>query len=122
KGLRNELLKYLNGRVVVALHNSTNGRYSLASYQAGGQFARDAAEVHAEPGQDPDNFFLVTSQRLFTVIKSEGFNVVLQSRAVSDDGSLSVWAARKGVVYINVEAENGHQTTQVRMLESLLNP
>src|SRR5690606_26443427 len=34
KGLRNELLKHLDGRVVVALHNNTNGSYSLASYQA----------------------------------------------------------------------------------------
>lgn len=38
---------------------------------------------------------------------------------VTDDGSLSVRAARNGLPYVNVEAQHGHREQQVRMLEAL---
>jgi hypothetical protein len=106
--------------VVVTLHNNTPDRYSALSYAPGGEYARDAEAVHLEDGADPDDFFFVTDRAHYETLAAEGFNVVLQDNArVTDDGSLSVWAAREGVPYVNVEAEHGHLEEQVRMLEAL---
>lgn len=123
KAFAAEIIKRLEGsRAIVALHNNTNGSYSIRQYQGRGPLAADAAEVHVVEAQDPDDFFFVTSRRLFAVIKAGGFNVALQSASVSDDGSLSVYSARHGIMYVNVEAENGHQAAQTKMLDALLAP
>ncbi len=45
---------------------------------------------------------------------------MLQDNArATDDGSLSVWAARRGVPYVNVEARHGDRQGRTRMLEAL---
>ena len=120
KRLAGEVVSRLGRRVIVALHNNTDGRYSVLSYQPGGQYARDARSVYVNPSRDPDDFFFVTSKRLFDALKQAGHNVVLQSQGVTDDGSLSVYAARKGIPYVNVEAQNGHLPQQIEMLRILL--
>lgn len=105
---------------VVTLHNNTPDAYSARSYAPGGEYARDAEAVHLQEGADPDDFFFITERAFFDVLAAEGFNVVLQDNArVTDDGSLSVWAAREGLPYVNVEAEHGHRDAQLRMLEAL---
>src|SRR5690606_38163161 len=99
---------YAPEAVVVTLHNNTPDHYSARSYAEGGEYERDAEAVHLEPGVDPDDFFFVTERALFDILAAEGFNVVLQdNRRVTDDGSLSVWAARVGLPYVNGEAEPG---------------
>ena len=104
----------------IALHNNTEGEYSAASYAPGGDLAQDAAAVHLPPGADPDDFFFVTEGWLYDALVEEGFPVVLQDNvAVTDDGSLSVRAARNGLPYVNVEAQHGHREQQIRMLEAL---
>jgi hypothetical protein len=45
--------------------------------------------------------------------------VVLQHHRPQDDGSLSVYAAKKKIPYINIEALHGHLDEQIRMLETL---
>jgi hypothetical protein len=100
-------------RTVVTLHNNTDERYSARSYAPGAEYAADAAAVYLHPGADPDDFFFVTERPLF--------NVVLQDNArVTDDGSLSVLAARRGQRYVNVEAQHGHRREQERMIHALL--
>jgi len=107
-------------RAVVTLHNNTDGAYSAASYAAGGDLAGDAADVHLTAGADPDDFFFVTTRELFDALARRGFTVVLQdNERVTDDGSLSVWAGRRGLPYVNVEAQHGHLERQVEMLEVL---
>lgn len=104
----------------VALHNNTDGEYSAASYLPEGDLAEDAAAVHLPLEADPDDFFFVTEPGLYTALSTQGFAVVLQDNArVTDDGSLSVWAARQGLPYVNVEAEHGHRERQREMLEAL---
>lgn len=106
--------------VVVTLHNNTPDNYSALSYTDGGVYAQDAEAVHLAPGADPDDFFFVTDRALFDRLAAAGFNAVLQDNArVTDDGSLSVWAAQQGLPYVNVEAEHGHLDAQLRMLEAL---
>jgi len=59
------------------------------------------------PAADPDDFNFVTDDRFFRAFKVQGFNDILQDNRIRrDDGSLSVFSGRKGIPYINVEAQN----------------
>ena len=105
---------------IITLHNNTVGEYSAANYLPGSDLAGDAIAVHLPPGADPDDFFFVTDPALYTGLAAEGFTVVLQDNAqVTDDGSLSVWASRQNIPYVNIEAEHGHRERQIAMLEAL---
>lgn len=107
--------------VVVTLHNNTEANYSARSYEPGAEYAADAAAVTVHDGTDPDDFFFVTDRVLYDLLVGRGFNAVLQDNAAAtDDGSLSVWAAREGVPYVNVEAQHGHTVEQARMIEALV--
>jgi hypothetical protein len=45
------------------------------------------------------------------------YHIVLQDNTnVTDDGSLSVFCARGGIDYVNVEAEHGHLVRQLKMM------
>jgi hypothetical protein len=107
--------------LVITLHNNTEGDYSAASYMMGGGLARSAAAVHLPTGADPDDFFFVTDPGLFHALVLEGFPVVLQDNLqVTDDGSLSVWAGRRGIPYVNIEAQHGNRERQTQMLDALV--
>ena len=108
-------------QTVVTLHNNTEANYSARSYLPGAEYASDAEAVHLAPGEDTDDFFFVTDRPLYDALARAGFNVVLQNNAtVTDDGSLSVLAARRGQRYVNVEAQHGHTAQQRRMVEALV--
>lgn len=110
-----------DAQTVVTLHNNTEANYSARSYLPGAEYAADAAAVHLAPGGDADDFFFVTDRPLYDALAAEGFNVVLQHPdTVTDDGSLSVLAARRGQRYVNVEAQHGHAAEQRRMIEALV--
>lgn len=114
-----EMVGVTESRTVVALHNNTNGAYSIRSYLPGGSESKAAAKVH-QGSDDEDNFFLVTEWHRFESLSTRGFNVVLQDNTnAPDDGSLSVHCGRHGIPYINVEAEKGNLEFQTRMLEAL---
>ncbi len=104
---------------VVALHNNANGGYSIKSYEQGGKEAGSAEKIHRAPGHDTDSFFLVTNGRLYGELAARGYNVVLQSRQAPDDGSLSVYCGKAGIIYINVECQHGDTDTQRKMLSDL---
>jgi hypothetical protein len=105
---------------VVTLHNNTEAGYSAESYAPGGDAAAEARLLHVAPGTDPDDFFFVTDEGLFDRLRIAGFNVILQDNArATDDGSLSVRAARAGLPYVNAEAQHGHRDVQEQMLEQL---
>jgi hypothetical protein len=107
--------------VVVTLHNNTEANYGAQDYRPGGRYATDAAAVTLHGDADADDFFFVTDRALYEALAARGFNAVLQDNdAATDDGSLSVWAARAGVPYVNVEAQHGHADMQRRMIEALL--
>jgi hypothetical protein len=107
--------------VVVAVHNNSEGGLSIKSYQPRGSEEPAAGEVYADPGRDPDDFFLVTHRGLFEALKAKKFNVVLQDNVrAPDDGSLSVYCGKEGIPYANVEAQIGHLDEQVAMLSALV--
>lgn len=116
-----EDFQLLSTDMIITAHNNGPNAYSAESYLDGAIYEHDASRVRVFDGSDPDDFFFVTDLAVFTVLEAKGFNVVLQdNQRVTDDGSLSVLAGRKGIPYINCEAEHGHYSQQVRMLEALL--
>lgn len=99
---------------IVAAHNNRADRaLTIDDFAAGGRLARDAVAVARGRG-DPHAFFLVTTRWLFAGLAGE--NRVLQSPIARDDGSLSVWAARAGVPYVNAEALHDDVEDNVRRL------
>lgn len=115
-----EELHLSEGEMIVAVHNNTEGEYSILSYAAGGEEETNARLVHLTDETRADDFFFVTHPALYALIQEGGFNVVLQDNPhVTDDGSLSVYSAQNGIPYINVEAQHGHFEEQVKMLEYL---
>ena len=109
-----------NSRVWVAIHNNTQGYrgdekdgigdISINLYNkklaAGASFLVAASA----PKPDEDDLFFVTEQDDYDAMQRDGWNVVLQhpqvvDKASEDDGSLSVFAQKNGVRYINIEAE-----------------
>ncbi|MEM1125774.1 MAG: hypothetical protein AAGI71_03915 [Bacteroidota bacterium] len=106
--------------VLIAIHNNTEGRYGVGSYQPGGSEAPNAARVAAPDSLELDDFFFITDASLFEPMRDAGFNVVLQDNdAVTDDGSLSVYCGQQGIDYVNVEAQHGHVEEQVVMIRWL---
>jgi hypothetical protein len=108
-------------RCLIALHNNGEGGLAISSYLPGGPAANDTEQVFANPKADPDNFFYVTDSRFFRSLAELKFNVMLQNNAtVHDDGSLSVFAGRNGIPYINVEAQDGQLKEQIAMLDAAI--
>ena len=115
------LNRYVTGKkLIIALHNNTDSLYSILSYIGSGSEAPNAAEVYINAAMDPDDFIYTTHKPLFNYLAAQQVNVILQNEAtVFDDGSLSVYAGRNNLPYINVEAEHGHLEEQLQMLKIL---
>jgi hypothetical protein len=102
----------------ITLHNNGDGGLSIHTYEPGGNWAADTDELHVSRAIDPDEFFFVTDKRIYEELKKRDANVILQDNSIKrDDGSLSVFAGRRGIRYINVEAQPEHFEEQIRMIE-----
>ena len=108
-----------NRKLVITLHNNTERGLSILSYKKGQHEAKNAARVFTNPQMNPHNFILTTETNFFRYLKQRKLNVVLQHHKPHDDGSLSVYAGKKKIPYINIEALHGHLDEQTRMLEVL---
>jgi hypothetical protein len=108
--------------VLISLHNNKNGEYSIKTYKTKSNYATDVLKIYSNKKNDPDNFFIVTRNKIFVKLKKARYNVVLQNSKISkDDGSLSIYyGRRKKIVYVNVEAQQGSLQEQIQMLKSLL--
>lgn len=112
--LRPELLQALTpppGGLLFALHNNARG------YSVGDEVPLSNA-VRLNAPHTPHEFFLVTARQDFSALADGPYNVVLQNEAAGpDDGSLSRWAARQGIRYVNLEVALGKIDAQRDMLE-----
>lgn len=103
--------------VIIALHNTGGGGLSINSYLATGDKPTTASAVHVSTNRFAGDFFYVTDRRFFDYLEARDFNVTLQDDAnVPDDGSASVYFARKGIPYLNIEADKGHLDEQIKMV------
>jgi hypothetical protein len=140
------IISHLGGtdpsRQWVAIHNNTQGylgdnkqgigNVSITQYQQ--KLANGDSSIIAVSKQhrDEDNLFFVTEFQDFNALKQNGWNAVLQHPQVvtdpsEDDGSLSVYAQKLGIRYINIEAERStnnfgenHLIEQKQMLDFIL--
>lgn len=116
-----KLLDIENQEVVMTLHNNNEKGYSMLSYLPGAEYENDAEAVYNAKWKDEDEFYFVTSARLYGLLTPTGFNVVLQNNVnMTDDGSLSVYCGQRNIEYVNVEAQHGHTRANKRMIKKLL--
>jgi hypothetical protein len=105
-------------RVIIALHNTVDGIFSVGSFGPAGYLRADASATHISKRRSKFDFFYVTEQKFYNYLAERDFNVVMQNNAaVTEDGSLSVYFAKRGVPYINIEAEMRHLNNQIEMLK-----
>lgn len=106
---------------IIALHNNTDGDYSVKTYQPGGPRQADAKRVYADSWQDIDDITLTTDEKLFSRMSGFGYNSILQDNIkVLKDGSLSVYYGDKNKRYINIETQHGKKDQYKEMLSKLL--
>ncbi|HAT1941282.1 hypothetical protein [Legionella pneumophila] len=112
KKLADKIKAILPEGKVIAVHN--NSSYSLKDYLPGHELAKDAKALYMNPDNYFRNFYLVTKLSDYLRLKMQGFNGVLQKPSATDDGSLSVYLAKRD--YINVEAGYDQLAEQIKML------
>lgn len=104
--------------VIVALHNTTDGTFSIHSFAPGGEHNTASTETYISPRRNRFDFFFVTERRFFDYLKARDFNVTVQDNEnTPDDGSLSIYFAHKGIPYVNIEAEVRHLANQIEMVK-----
>jgi hypothetical protein len=109
-----------NFQLIIAVHNNTDEKYTIKSYEKDGEYGKDVKLVNINTENDADDFFFVTESRFFNFLKKKNQNAVFQDNDnVTDDGSLSVYCGKNKISYINVESQYGHLKEQTKMLESL---
>ncbi|HET6994664.1 MAG TPA: hypothetical protein VFI06_06765, partial [Chitinophagaceae bacterium] len=102
---------------IIALHNNTNGKYSVNSYLPGGEKEKDAKGLHVNQDLDADDFFFTTDSVLFYRLANERYNTILQDNInAKKDGSLSIYCGEKNIRYINCETEHGRQPEYDQMI------
>jgi hypothetical protein len=113
---RDSLLRLIvQNKPVVALHNNTDRGFSILTYHEG-----NMGTVHINEALDKDDFIITNDETIFQRLREENFNVVLEDASrIADDGSLSLYASREGMRYVNIEAEHGHHQQQRKMLEAV---
>ncbi|MFZ1703058.1 MAG: hypothetical protein WAT79_01865 [Saprospiraceae bacterium] len=76
-------------------------------------------DIYINPNINNSEFFIVTQRRDFSVLSKKRYNVVLQNDHPVDDGSMSVFAHKNKIRYINSEAKMGRTKEQIDMLQLL---
>jgi hypothetical protein len=121
KSFATEYLQYFaleKEPVIIALHNATEGTFSVKSFLPNGEHGSASTETYVSPQRNKYDFFYVTDKRFYDYLKARDFNVTLQdNQNAPDDGSLSVYFARKGIPYLNIEAEVNHLSSQIEMVK-----
>jgi hypothetical protein len=110
-----------NPSCIIALHNNTDGEYSVTTYLGGNERQHDARAVYLSRKQDVDDIFFTTDSLLYKKMADWGYNSIWQDNVhVLRDGSLSVYCGEKGKRYVNIETEHGKYDQYVEMLTRLL--
>ena len=102
-----------NGGLLIALHNN------LHAYTIEDEIPL-STEISLKNSEHPHhhNFFICTNRDDYNLLSKSPYNVVLQETDPEEDnGSLSWFANRKGVRFINIETRLGYLSTQTKMLQ-----
>lgn len=98
------------GGLVFAVHNNAHGYSMLDEIEGSDQVSRK------KPGE-PHEFFLCVQPRDYEILATSPYNVLLQTAATPDDGSLSRLCAQRNIRYVNLECALGKKAIQREMLE-----
>jgi hypothetical protein len=122
RGFAQFILSHLpDSALIVAVHNNTDERFSILSYDTL-PLKNEALAVTINSNHDIDDFILTTDSLLYNFYRDEKINAILQREDLfTDDGSLSIFLGKKKRPYINVEAEHGHTLQQILFIERLYN-
>lgn len=105
---------------IVALHNNTEGLFSIKSYTTGGERQRDAKAVFENPAEDIDDIAFTTDSLLYQKMSEAGYNTIWQdNEKAKKDGSLSIFCGERNRRYINIETQHGKVVQYIKMMESL---
>ncbi|UCD37186.1 MAG: hypothetical protein JSW54_10160 [Fidelibacterota bacterium] len=107
------------GKSIISVHNNTPGKLTIHDFKPGEWYGEDTRDVFINPAEDPDDFFFTNSPALFRALKSLRYNAALMIQNPPDRGSLGNLVDNLGGLYVLVEAEHGHLTRQIAMLEDL---
>jgi hypothetical protein len=106
-----------SSNLIISLHNNRDNSLSVLTYKNDSDKNKRFGKAFINHAMDIDDFILTTDTSIFNRIKEKNINVVWENfHAIKDDGSLSVYAARHSIPYINIEAEHEHLEEQLRML------
>jgi len=106
---------------LIALHNNSDGDFSVKTYLPGGMRHNDASQVYADEWQDIDDIALTTDQLIYDKMAASGYNSILQDNIkVFRDGSLSVYYGEQNRRYINIETQHGRTKQYIEMMKKLL--
>jgi hypothetical protein len=106
---------------LVALHNNSDGDFSVKTYLPGGIRETDACQVYADEWQDIDDIALTTDETIYNKMSRFGYNSILQDNLKAfKDGSLSIYYGELNRRYINIETQHGKTVQYREMLKKLL--
>ena len=109
-----------NTDTLFAVHNNFNEDYNIESYLSHGtRLKKGVRDVCINQDQSLGDFFYVngSAKDIFDAGCEAGYNCVLASDEMDNDGSLSVLTCIQGMMYVNCEVERGYHDKQYAMLE-----
>lgn len=101
---------------IITLHNNTDNAFSIRSYLEGDYLENTASDVFINDEMDTDDLVFVTEAWFFDFLKERNINVVYQSIDAPNDGSLSVFAQKTKIPYVNIEVQHGHVDEHYRLI------
>lgn len=115
------LNKYIDAKnLIVSLHNNTDTNYSIVQIQEAIKKKKYFGKVYINPLMDVDDFVLTTDEEVYNKVANLDINVIWENAdSLEDDGSLSVYAGRRNIPYINIEAQHDHAKEQSEILQAL---
>jgi hypothetical protein len=103
---------------IIALHNNSNGKFSINSFLPGQLREHDAKDLSINKDEDPDDIFLTTDSILFRKLADDQYNSIYQDNEnAKKDGSLSIYCGEKSIRYVNCETEHGHDIQYQQMIQ-----
>lgn len=110
-----------NTSCIIALHNNTEGAYSIKTYLPGNEKETDAKAVFCNQLQNIDDLVLTTDSLLYQKMVDNGYNSIWQENTkAAKDGSLSIYCGERNKRYINIETQHGKLVQYQQMLQKLL--
>ena len=122
KQLSSQILKKFisKQKLIVSLHNNTDTNYSIAQIRKDIMKKKYVGKYYINKAMDEDDFILTTDLNIYNQIVAKNINVVWEnSSAILDDGSLSIYAGKHNIPYINIETQHEHKKEQIDLLQAI---